>query len=434
MENTSFSWLFLSRRILEKTQDYLSSLEKEGVLDPLGLGILRDSYSDDLFPGVTVQHSKIKYLFFILNRLYEYYVGEGKAIGKNGHYDNRDDMEKDLRSTLIETIGKKIGFSGIIGYTITNGLPVNRPSAIYWSCIKKLRLLKEIDAQIGLSLSWLDEIHNQIQELTYVSVESDAKDGSGYENGQLLTLRNSLNAIFEIVHPVIEADRNFWKSWDLTSAQAELLKNKYRELNDAAGSILMYQLIEDNNDYSNVSHISMLGQHFKDNKILKDALNFSFIAGGMYLFFGYFLLEECRSRRILLDKIRELDRKNYLITEQLIDAWMSKLTSIMPPSDLAERCKLYKSKSPFLEISNFFQMSLEFKDSWLSHKSEFKELVFGRERAYKLDLKAKSVHPDELIIPASDLVCQEEYYYNYRWHTARDHLYYIRKGLGKKVG
>lgn len=434
MDNVSPSWLFLDRKTLEKTQEYLASLEKEGVLDPLGLGILRDSYSNDLFPGITVLHSKIKYLFFILNRLYAYSKGSGQFMTKNGYYNNRDDMEKDLRSKLIGTIGKTIGRTGIIGHTITNGLPVIRPSVIYWPCVKTLKLLNKTTEQNDLSLSMLDDINDQIKELTGHSTENDDKDGSGDENEQLSKLYSDIHTMFELVLPAIKDDPSFWTSWDLSRLQAGLLKNKYQEINDISGPTLMYQLINDNNDYTGSDHISALVQHFKDNKCLKAASDFSFISSGMYRFFSYFLIEECRSRRILIDEIMRLDKDHALVTEERINIWMDKLKGSMLPADLVERCdREYGVKSPLSFINNFFKLSLEFKRLWTSHKSEFKELVFDREREYK-KLRAKSVNLEELVNPSTDLVDRGDYYYDYRWDTAREHIYFIRKGLGKKVG
>jgi hypothetical protein len=64
MEST-LAWLDFNAAERERTQRVLAMFEERETRDELGLGAIRDSFSDHLFPGTSTIQTRLRYLFFI---------------------------------------------------------------------------------------------------------------------------------------------------------------------------------------------------------------------------------------------------------------------------------------------------------------------------------------------------------------------------------
>ena len=65
-------WIDFSSAHRKKVGDVLSVLGGRGVMDELGIGVIRDAFSDAMFPGISTLHTRPKY-FFILTRILREY-------------------------------------------------------------------------------------------------------------------------------------------------------------------------------------------------------------------------------------------------------------------------------------------------------------------------------------------------------------------------
>jgi hypothetical protein len=57
----SVGWIDFSSEHRDKVRTVIDLLKTQGVVDELGIGIIRDSFADRLFPGVSTIQTRAKY-------------------------------------------------------------------------------------------------------------------------------------------------------------------------------------------------------------------------------------------------------------------------------------------------------------------------------------------------------------------------------------
>ena len=65
MANATLTWLDLTATDRDKVRRVLDLFREQGTVDELGLGSLRDAFSNALFPGTSVLHTRLRYVLFI---------------------------------------------------------------------------------------------------------------------------------------------------------------------------------------------------------------------------------------------------------------------------------------------------------------------------------------------------------------------------------
>lgn len=126
MEPT-LTWLDLTGTDREQMRRVLA-LFKEGTIDELGLGTLRDAFAGELFPGVTSIQTRLRYVLFVP---WIYQQLEAKRT-------RSDDVAKAARRAevaLIHALAESDDERnwGVIGINARNDLQ-RLPSSVYWRC------------------------------------------------------------------------------------------------------------------------------------------------------------------------------------------------------------------------------------------------------------------------------------------------------------
>lgn len=62
---SAFSWLDLDEPARQRMREIVEMLRESGSIDELGLGRIRDAFSDRLFPGTSVLWRRARYLLFV---------------------------------------------------------------------------------------------------------------------------------------------------------------------------------------------------------------------------------------------------------------------------------------------------------------------------------------------------------------------------------
>ena len=57
----SVGWIDFSSEHRDKVRTVIDLLKKQGVVDELGIGVIRDSFADRMFPGVSTIQTRAKY-------------------------------------------------------------------------------------------------------------------------------------------------------------------------------------------------------------------------------------------------------------------------------------------------------------------------------------------------------------------------------------
>jgi hypothetical protein len=69
---SALGWVDFSSEHREKVRSVIDLLSTPGVIDELGIGVIRDSFSDSLFPGISTIQTRAKY-FLTIPRIFKEY-------------------------------------------------------------------------------------------------------------------------------------------------------------------------------------------------------------------------------------------------------------------------------------------------------------------------------------------------------------------------
>lgn len=152
---SSIGWIDFSSTDRERVSGVLALLSEAGTLDELGIGQLRDAFSDSLFPGFSTIQTRAKYFVSVPQIFADYWALTPRERGRRSLEAYLKDSEDKLAESLVknhtedETERDKAIPTGIIGRErVGQGGAVRRPSSAYWTGLRKFRLI-----DTGLSLT-----------------------------------------------------------------------------------------------------------------------------------------------------------------------------------------------------------------------------------------------------------------------------------------
>lgn len=178
----------------------------EGTVDELGVGAVRDTIAGALFPGVSVLHTRARYLLFV-----PWCVNEAAAAGHTG-----DEALRELRRSEIRVLHALLqgdpDQDGLIGRVAKDKLK-RLPSAGYWSVLQKWGIRRS-DATISGYLRDAKVAHD---------VGRRAPTSDDPESGAFRT-----SAGFDPNLPVPPADLHTTASFTLLPAESSYLADRWR--------------------------------------------------------------------------------------------------------------------------------------------------------------------------------------------------------------
>lgn len=121
---SSFTWLDYSEKERQKMLDILSALKEHETRDELGIGAVRDAFSDMFFPGTSTIQTRSRYFLFvpwIYRSLEEKKVPSSKI----------EKRARDEEVRLIYALMDSDDTNGVIGKDAKKNLQ-RLPSSIYW--------------------------------------------------------------------------------------------------------------------------------------------------------------------------------------------------------------------------------------------------------------------------------------------------------------
>src|SRR6056297_56745 len=148
MAAATLTWLDLTAADRDKIRQVLTLFSEQGTVDELGLGSLRDMLSNTLFPGLSVLHTRLRYVLFIP------WIYQQIELLKPGEDPVKAGRDSEMR--LIEALAKSEDTSGIIGIMAKQSLS-RLASSTYWALIAHLGIFVS-----GHSQGWY---HAQFENL-----------------------------------------------------------------------------------------------------------------------------------------------------------------------------------------------------------------------------------------------------------------------------
>ncbi|HEX8690137.1 MAG TPA: DUF6361 family protein [Solirubrobacterales bacterium] len=121
------AWLDHDGEGRRRMHDAIQMFREEGAVDELGIGRIRDAFSDRLFPGTSVLWRRARYLLFVP---WIYLLLERGGGGRGSAEDRARKLQRRLALTLRESAGAG---SGVIG---ASGADVKQPpDVILWAAL-----------------------------------------------------------------------------------------------------------------------------------------------------------------------------------------------------------------------------------------------------------------------------------------------------------
>lgn len=136
-----FGWVYFSKEQKEVAGTIIKMMSQSGMVDELGIGAIRDSFANYVFPGISTVQTRAKYFFIVPYIIYDYqklllFKNSNKSATKYLY-----EVEQNLKRQLSEKY-KDVDNAQIIGMRLPLNQPiVRRPSSIYWTGIGAYKLI-----------------------------------------------------------------------------------------------------------------------------------------------------------------------------------------------------------------------------------------------------------------------------------------------------
>lgn len=126
--NSTLTWLDSSDRERRATLELVSALSEPGTLDELGIGRIRDTIADTLFPGTSTVQTRARYFLFLPWIMQKIEEGSSRSPNERARY-----MQLELCNALGVSHGSG---EGVIGREA--GAALRRwPLDIYWAGLRR---------------------------------------------------------------------------------------------------------------------------------------------------------------------------------------------------------------------------------------------------------------------------------------------------------
>lgn len=122
---SSLRWIDHDSKARERTLRILSLFQEKESRDELGLGSVRDSFADQLFPGTSTIQTRLRYMLFVP---WIYHSLEEKRLSAENFAIQADKLERALVQPLMDSDDQ----AGVFGKTAGKRLK-RLPSSVYWA-------------------------------------------------------------------------------------------------------------------------------------------------------------------------------------------------------------------------------------------------------------------------------------------------------------
>src|SRR5258708_28713499 len=97
----SIGWFMLSEADRSAANRYLTKLASDGTRDELGFAPIHFAFADRFFPGTSVQHAQLRYVFFVA---WAYQELLARTTGQRFSVDDLFEIERRFSLRLMKTV------------------------------------------------------------------------------------------------------------------------------------------------------------------------------------------------------------------------------------------------------------------------------------------------------------------------------------------
>ncbi|MDF1659767.1 MAG: DUF6361 family protein [Verrucomicrobiales bacterium] len=237
---SSLGWIDFSSEDSAKVRTVLDLLSDTGVIDELGIGVIRDSFADRMFPGISTVQTRPKYFTLTAHLLKDYAEKELSKTRPRSLPKYLEDEEKRCRIELVKAHGEGRQNLGIIGATFGtdwNRDVVRKPSSIYWTGLRQYGFISPSNLSLVEFGRRLADGKHRLHALLQDSGEDRGDDDDAMDHEHRLRIHAP------------DRPEDYWDtlSIDLTKEEAEFLRAQIRanQPDSLLGQILMDDAIMD---------------------------------------------------------------------------------------------------------------------------------------------------------------------------------------------
>lgn len=373
-------WIDFSKTERNKILSVLELIGEKGVLDELGIGPIRDGFSNLFFPGTSTLQTRAKYFLLTAYILKDLELSDETDFNKLRL--KLDKVEKKCGELFLEN-GIEDGVIGI--RSLNNGGWVKRaPSSLYWAGIRKFGIFKSNKTLNDyLKLIAFQNLRKTTIKNQAINEDED-NDAGDIQNTHLLNI------------PTYKKE---WVDKKEKQGKRECFNNLELELSREEGKFLRKQIIENCPD-------SLFAFILKEN--LTDILeldNFNDLESILFKFpdelkENFYLAKDFSEFNYFLNTIYNIivsDEKNKEAISKLEEFDTTKLAKI----DLERIYAKLKIRDP--RLKRFLKSARTLTEN--NDIEGLKELIIKREIILKGENRAKTSHPGE---------------YELKWYAAKE--------------
>lgn len=141
---SGIGWVDFSSEHRDRVRSVIDLLATPGVVDELGVGVIRDAFADELFPGISTIQTRPKYLLIVPRILKDYANLPDRERKQVTVQEYLSEQEMLCRVKLCERYAGK-DVRGIIGITFgtrTDRGVLRPPSSVYWNGLSQFGILR----------------------------------------------------------------------------------------------------------------------------------------------------------------------------------------------------------------------------------------------------------------------------------------------------
>ena len=224
-------WVDFSKTERDKVVSILRLLGTQTALDELGIGTVRDAFSDMFFPGISTLQTRAKY-FVILPYLF--------AQAENHRFKHRRDVLAYIHNeefTLVKTLVKNSGPEayGIVGSRNMEKMVKMKPSSIYWNGLRTVGILRYLNIS-------LDEACEIVLRNERIKREVTLKTESADEAADDTDALAGKTVLFSPIVPDYDVQKD--ATIELTKKEAQYLYDHFLDSPATCNSLTAYMLRE----------------------------------------------------------------------------------------------------------------------------------------------------------------------------------------------
>jgi hypothetical protein len=352
MSMLNLGWVDFSKSDRDMVLSVLRQLTEPGAVDELGIGTIRDGFSDILFPGTSTIQTRAKYLFIVPYICLK--LERGGKLSPRQFIETLEQNELDLIDILAVN-----GADGVIGQRSRQTLR-RKPSSIYWNALRTYGFLSEpVTLSEYAALSYTKKTASELQKGL----------GKQKSNNEDDTTDDSDAGMSGAAFWRVPAAKENWRddlTIELTSNEAAYLRERITSMPGTRDSLLALVLRENRLDFTKYERFDeidalqslMSPEMLTDYRLARDFSRFVFGAQIRYnvIYSG--------GQNELANKLWE----RYL--EERPTVSLSNVQARLGP------------RSNVMRFLKAFQSALD-------SESELDNLIIGREKALKGSARAK---------------------------------------------